>query len=168
MPPLLAGAIAALVPSLGATIGFGVTAASAIAYGITTIATIGAQFAFNRLRSKGKRGDPQLTSFTIRQPLPQRMRAYGTVKMAGALFYEDAIPIQYQPLILGVVFCEGPCSAFRGFYLNDAATGITTLSGVNLALPWATMISVEGRLGTDTQTVNGLMAGREVGVHRGC
>jgi hypothetical protein len=160
MPPLLAGAIAALVPSLGATIGFGVTAASAIAYGITTIATIGAQFAFNRLRSKGKRGDPQLTSFTIRQSLPQRMRAYGTVKMAGALFYEDAIPIQYQPLIVGVVFCEGPCSAFRGFYLNDAATGITTLSGVNLALPWATMISVEGRLGTDTQTVNGLMAGQ--------
>jgi hypothetical protein len=76
MPPLLAGALIALAPSLGATIGFGITAASAIAYGVTTIATIGAQFAFNRLRSKRPRGDPQITSFTIKQPIPQRMRAY--------------------------------------------------------------------------------------------
>jgi hypothetical protein len=160
MPPLLAGALIALAPSLGATIGFGITAASAIAYGVTTIATIGAQFAFNRLRAKRPRGDPQITSFTIKQPIPQRMRAYGTVKMAGALFYEDAIPIQFQPLIIGVIFCEGPVSAIRSYYLNDANTGITGISGGNLALPWAAFVSIEGRLGTDTQTVNGILAGQ--------
>jgi hypothetical protein len=162
MPPLIGAGIAALIGAEAAA-SIGATAISAIAYGITTVATIGAQFAFNRLRSKsGKRGDPQLTSFTIRQPLPQRIRAYGRVKLAGALFYEDAIPIQFQPLLIGVVFCEGPCSSFSQFYLNDAATGIGNgaIAGVNLALPWATMVSVEGRLGTDTQTVNGLLAGQ--------
>jgi lysophospholipase L1-like esterase len=160
MPPLLAAALVGLEVG-GITIG--ATAASAIAYGVTTIAAIGARFAFNRLtEKKGQRGDPQITSFTIRQPLPQRVRAYGTVKISGALFFEDAIPIQFQPLLLGVVFCEGPCSQFRSYYLNDANVGMTSgnISCVNLALPWATNVSIEGRLGTDNQTVNGLLAGQ--------
>jgi hypothetical protein len=161
MPPLLAGALAALIPTLGTTtLAFGVSAASAIAYGITTVASIGAQFAFNRLRAKKPRGDPQITSFTIKQPIPTRIRAYGTVKLAGALFYEDAIPIQFQPLLIGVVFCEGPVSAFHSWYLNDANAGVVGDAGLNLALPWGTTVSIEGRRGTDTQTVNGLMAGQ--------
>ena len=56
MPPLLAGALIGLEVG-GLTIG--TTAASAIAYGVTAIATIGAQFAFNRItaaRNKGKKG----------------------------------------------------------------------------------------------------------------
>jgi hypothetical protein len=155
MPPLLAAALVGIEVG-GFTIG--ATAASAIAYGVTAVASIGARFAFNRLTEKKPRGDPQITSFTIKQPLPQRMRAYGTVKMAGALFYEDAIPIQFQPLIIGVIFCEGPVSAIRTYYLNDATSGISGQTGVNGALPWSTLVSVDGRPGTDTQTVNGLMA----------
>lgn len=155
MPPLLAGALIGLEIG-GFTIG--PVAASAIAYGVTTIASIGAQFAFNRLTAKKQKADPQITSFTIKQPLPTRIRAYGTVKVAGALFYEDAVPITYQPLIIGIVFCEGPVSGFRSWYLNDTNTGITGAAGVNLALPWATNVTIEGKLGTDTQTVNGLMA----------
>jgi hypothetical protein len=150
-----------IAPAIGAALGIGELAAGAIAYGIVTVATIGAQFALNRLTAANKkRGDPQISSFTIRQPIPTRVRAYGTVKLAGALFYEDAIPIQYQPLLVGLVFCEGPVSGFRSWYLNDANAGIVGDAGVNLALPWGTIVSVEGRKGTDTQTVNGLMAGQ--------
>lgn len=159
MPPLLAPAIIGIASGAGLTIG--ATAASAIAYGVVTVATIGAQFALKRLtQKKPKAGDPQISSFTIRQPLPQRVRAYGTVKLSGALFYEDAIPIVYQPLLVGVVFCEGPCSAFRAWYLNDTHAGVQGSAGLNLALPWGTNISIVGALGTDTQPVNGLMAGQ--------
>jgi hypothetical protein len=157
MPPLLAPAIAAIAAGAGVTLS--ATAVSAIAYGITAIATIGAQFAFNRLSAKrGKKGDPQLTSFTIRQPIPVRTRAYGQVKLSGALFYEDAIPLQFQPLLLGVVFCEGPVEAFTAFYLNESNTGITGSGGSNLALPWGTLVIIEGKLGTDSQAASTILA----------
>jgi hypothetical protein len=158
MPPLLAAALAGTVIG-GVTIS--ATAASVIAYGITAIASIGAQFALNKLTSrKNKKGDPQLTAITIKQAIPVRTRAYGICKLGGALFYEDAIPLQFQPLVMGIIHCEGPVDGIIGYYLNESVTGISGFSGINLALPWAYYISVEGRAGTDTQTVNGLLSSR--------
>ena len=90
MPPLIGAALIASAEALGAagvvgglsaTIG-GLSVATIVGYGVTTLATIGAQFAFNRLSaSKKKTGDLQLTAVTIKQPIPAVVRAYGQVQM---------------------------------------------------------------------------------------
>jgi hypothetical protein len=127
MPPLLAAAITGLV--IGG-VEISATAATVIAYGITAVATIGAQFALNKLTArKDKKGDPQLTAITIKQAIPVRTRAYGICKLGGALFYEDAIPLQFQPLVMGIVHCEGPVDGIIGYYLNESATAYRAFPG---------------------------------------
>lgn len=167
MPPLIGPALLAVgvtaefaIPVIGT-----VQLASVLAYGITTVATIGAQFAFNRLSANRgrKRGDPQITAITIKQPIPVRTRAYGIVQLGGALFYEDAIPVVYERLIIGIVHCEGPVTQFLNYKLNDTYAGIsaavdTDPSGLNLALPWGTLVAVDGRRGTDSQAPVGQLA----------
>ena len=61
------------------------------------------------------------------------------------------MPIQYQPLVIGIAFCEGPVSAFRAYYLNDSNSGISGPSGGNAALPWGPNIGIAGEVGTDDQ-----------------
>lgn len=166
MPPLIGAAIVAGIEAVGVTglagaTVFGVSAATIIGYGVTTLALIGAQFAFNRMKAahEKKTGDLQLTAVTIKQPIPVRTRAYGQVQLGGALFYEDAIPVIYQPLLLGIVHCEGPINRFLGIKLNDSISGVNgaagaDASGINASLPWAFYIDIESKRGTDTQAAS--------------
>jgi hypothetical protein len=175
-PPLIGAALVATASALEATALAGTLAApvaigslslgtvgSLVGSALLTAGSVGAQFAFNRLSSqRGKKGDPQLTAITIKQAIPVRTRAYGQVKLSGPLFYEDAIPAQYQPLIFGIVHCEGPIEQYVQYFLNDAATGVsgtpnTEVAGVNLALPWGTLITLEGMIGKDSQVVNSIL-----------
>src|SRR4051812_47640491 len=118
MPPLIASALVAL--TVGTSFEISATVATAIAYGITTIATVGAQFALNKLTRKPKdKGEPQFNQLTIRQATPVRTRIYGRVKTSGALFIEIAAPFEHANLVLGIIICEGPIDAIEEWWLND-------------------------------------------------
>jgi hypothetical protein len=176
MPPLIGAALVATATTLelggvatvlgeGAAIGglsLGTTWGALAGSALLTAGSIGAQLAFSR-KNQNKRGDPQLTAITIKQPIPVRTRAYGICKLSGPLFYEDAIPVQYQPLIFGIIHCEGPVEQYVQYFLNDSATAVsgapnTPVAGVNLALPWGTLITLEGMIGTDSQVVNSILS----------
>jgi hypothetical protein len=153
MPPLLAGALISVAATAGVTLG--TTAAAVLAYGITTIATIGAQFALNKLTRKPReKGDPQFNQLTIRQATPVRTRIYGRVKTSGALFIEIAAPFEHANLVLGIVICEGPIDAMEEWWLND--TWSTSVGSSNVSLPWGALIVHDFRLGSDTQTASAL------------
>jgi hypothetical protein len=172
LPPLIGAALVAGAEALGAaglaaglgTTVAGVSVATIAGYAIATVATVGAQFAFSRLQAKrGKKGDLQITAVTVKQPIPVRTRAYGRVRLSGALFYEDALPVIYQPLLLGVVHCEGPINRFVNLILNDTFAGVSgavgaDVSAVNLALPWVYYITLESKRGTDTQSASSILS----------
>lgn len=168
MPPLIGAGIAAIAGSagLGTLFAFGSVATTALAYGITAIATIGAQFALNKLAGKKKdKSDTQINAITIRQPLPVRTRGYGRNKMGGALFFEAAVPIVYQPLWLGIIHCEGPIDSIESTWLNDSNTGLPSgnLGGLNGALPWLGFIGLETKLGEEFQSPSGILSSHVAG-----
>jgi hypothetical protein len=158
VPPLLAGALIAIAGGAGLTLAPAV--ATAIAYGLVTVATVGAQFTLNKLLGKKPdKGAPSINQFTIKQPVPVRTRGYGRNKIAGAIFIEAAVPTTFAPLWLGIVFCEGPVDAIEAHFLNESNTGILSdLGGVNAAPPWFFYIQLESRKGDDSQAVSSILS----------
>jgi hypothetical protein len=166
MPPLLAEALIAAAPAIfGGTLFGSVSVGLAAAYGITTVAAIGAQFAFSRIqanRNKKQKGDLQITQMMIKQPIPVRTMAFGRTKLGGAVFYDDAFPVLFQPLILGIAHCEGPIHRFIQLVLNDSNTAVSgaagaDASGINASLPWAFYILLDSKRGTATQTASTIL-----------
>lgn len=160
MPPAIAAALVALVPALGGTIAFGVSAATVIAYGAVTGLSIGLSYGLNKLTAKkAGKPDPQISQFTIKQPLPVRSRAYGRNKLGGALFFEHAIPVTGAELIMGIIHCEGPVDEIENFWLNDTLSiPGAGLGGINNALPWVFYVALESRRGDSSNaSINSLL-----------
>lgn len=159
MPPVIAAALIAAIPATGATIFGGLTVASALATGITAVASIGASFALNKLSARNKpKSDPSITQLTVKQATPNRSRIYGRVKTGGAVFFEVAAPAEHANLVIGIIICEGPIDAIEEYWLNDTFSTSAPGGGPNVALPWGALIAHESRLGTDTQTGGALFA----------
>lgn len=147
MPPILIPIITAAGVTGGITIGAStVTYASLIAYGITTLGTLGASFLLQG-QQKQKGASQQVT---VKQALPARTRSYGRVKVGGSLAFLETGDA--GALYRLVVHSDGEWDAIEEWWLNDSNAELT--DGNVTVLPWGSNITIESHLGAPTQAAS--------------
>lgn len=156
----LLGSVGAPLAIVGAEAGFAVgSAALASTLGSvgTTLAITAVSFGAQLLLADNRRPKQDPGQLQVKQSLPNRYRGYGQARLGGAYFF---FATYAGGLYTGLVHCEGPIQGFDNWILNDTNTNLPggSLGGVNTALPWSTVITIESRLGTTTQAVSGLLA----------
>lgn len=138
MPPALAA-------FLVAEFAFTTLVADIVAYVFFAGLAVGASLL---LQKKPKSEQQQQT---VKQSNPVRTRAYGRVKVAGAMaLYETS----GSTLYIALVHCEGPIDAYEQFWLADSLTDLTGAGGDNGTGPWGPFVFVEPHLGTATQAAS--------------
>lgn len=150
MPPVIAAGLTAA--GVSGTVA-GISIASLIGEGVT----LGGIFAvgiLTRPRGGGKKTAGEMV--TTRQPVPPRVRAYGRVKIGGAIYFQTA------PwwLMKGIYLCEGEIDAVEEIWLGDYKTIYSQGQDFNVAgvWPWFDMINFVVQRGTIPQSTNASIA----------
>lgn len=141
MPPTIAA-------FLVAELAFNVIIADIVAYVFVTALVVGVSLL---LQKKPKSEQQQQT---VKQSNPVRSRAYGRVKVAGAMaLYETSGTALY----IALVHCEGPIDAYEQFWLADKLSTLTGAGGDNGTAPWGPAVHVEPHLGGTAQAASSLL-----------